>query len=137
MSDGRREEFAHFGWEPEQVPDPQDPATFEVSKLKWGERDGEPHAGVLAWYRALLALRAATPALRDADRAAVRVSNDPDAGWILVERGPISVAANLGAESVEIAVDGELRLAWPPELETEDGRVELPPDGVAILERGA
>jgi maltooligosyltrehalose trehalohydrolase len=135
VSEGRREEFASFGWETHQVPDPQDPETFKVSKLDWGERDREPHAGVLEWYRALLALRAATPALRNPDRAGLSVDHDPDAGWILVRRGPLRVAANLGAAAVEIEVDGQVRLAWPPELEHTDGRLRLPPDSIAILEQ--
>jgi maltooligosyltrehalose trehalohydrolase len=29
---GRRREFAHFGWNPEDIPDPQDSATFERSR---------------------------------------------------------------------------------------------------------
>jgi maltooligosyltrehalose trehalohydrolase len=136
VSDGRREEFGDFGWDPEDVPDPQDPDTFEVSKLDWDERNHEPHAGMLAWYRALLDLRAATPSLRDADRSAIDVSHDADAGWIVVERSSIRVAANLGPQPVELPMDGELRLAWPPEIELTDGRVRLPPDAVAIVERG-
>ena len=34
---GRREEFAAFGWKPEEVPDPQSLETFERSILKWDE----------------------------------------------------------------------------------------------------
>ncbi len=42
MSEGRRREFAAFGWAPEDVPDPQDPATFAASVLRWDEvGDGE------------------------------------------------------------------------------------------------
>ncbi|MGB6192401.1 MAG: malto-oligosyltrehalose trehalohydrolase, partial [Terracidiphilus sp.] len=37
VSEGRRKEFAAFGWKPEQIPDPEDPATFERSKLDWSE----------------------------------------------------------------------------------------------------
>ncbi|MBA4169736.1 MAG: malto-oligosyltrehalose trehalohydrolase [Chloroflexi bacterium] len=135
VSEGRREEFSGFGWEPADVPDPQNPDTFEVSKLNWSERRREPYAGVLSWYRDLLALRAATPALRDADRSAVEVTHDAEEGWILVRRGPISMAANLGAEPVTVQVDGVRRLAWPPELQTDAGRVHLPPDAVIVLER--
>jgi len=57
VSDGRRREFAAFGWRPEDVPDPQDPETFDRSKLDWRELEREPHRSVLAWYRGLLALR--------------------------------------------------------------------------------
>ena len=39
VSEGRRKEFAAFGWKPENVPDPQAPETFERSKLQWAEID--------------------------------------------------------------------------------------------------
>ena len=39
------------------VPDPQDPASFEKSKLEWDERNRPPHAGVLRLYQDLLELR--------------------------------------------------------------------------------
>ncbi|HWP35087.1 MAG TPA: malto-oligosyltrehalose trehalohydrolase, partial [Thermodesulfobacteriota bacterium] len=62
VSRGRREEFAAFGWTGE-VPDPQDPATFERSKLRWMLGEALPHAGLRAFYREALALRRAEPAL--------------------------------------------------------------------------
>ena len=34
---GRRREFAAFGWKPDDVPDPMDPATFESARLRWEE----------------------------------------------------------------------------------------------------
>ena len=34
-AEGRIAEFARMGWDPAVVPDPQDPATFERSKLDW------------------------------------------------------------------------------------------------------
>jgi len=50
VSDGRRHEFKDFDWT--EVPDPQDPATFQRSRLSWKQdRD------MLEWYRALLDLR--------------------------------------------------------------------------------
>lgn len=58
VSEGRRKEFAGFGrFSGEDVPDPQDPATFERSKLNWHEADDGRHAGTLRLYRDLLALR--------------------------------------------------------------------------------
>ena len=51
-------EFAAFGWDPADVPDPQDPATFERSRLDWAEPRKDRHADLLAWYRELIALRA-------------------------------------------------------------------------------
>jgi len=43
--------------------------------------------------------------------------------------------ANLGAGPVTVQVDGVRRLAWPPELQTDAGRVHLSPDAVIVLER--
>jgi len=37
------------------VPDPEDPATFERSRLTW--RDGPQNRDMLDWYRQLLSLR--------------------------------------------------------------------------------
>src|SRR4029077_18245210 len=34
-AEGRLAEFARMGWNPSEVPDPQDPATFERSQLDW------------------------------------------------------------------------------------------------------
>lgn len=53
---GRCEEFAAFAWAGEP-PDPQDPETFERSRLSWSLRQAPGHREVLAWYTALLAVR--------------------------------------------------------------------------------
>ena len=62
---GRKAEFGSHGWSEDAVPDPQDPATFERSRLDWSEPEREPHARLLTWYRELLALRRDRPDLRD------------------------------------------------------------------------
>ncbi len=134
---GRRDEFAAFVADVQTVPDPQDPATFEASKLDWDERERDPHAGILAWYRELLGLRRRIAVLRDADRAAVAVEHDPGAGWLAVARGTIRVLVNLGDEPVDVQAAGSVRLAWPEHLTITDGRVALPPDAVVVTEAGA
>jgi maltooligosyltrehalose trehalohydrolase len=58
---GRRQEFAAFGWEESQIPDPQDEATFERSRLT-----RRMNTGLRSWYRALIALRKATKSLHTA-----------------------------------------------------------------------
>jgi maltooligosyltrehalose trehalohydrolase len=133
VSAGRRHEFAAFGWDPETVPDPQDEATFAVSKLDHSEKAVEPHASMLGWYRSLIQLRRERAELRDGDRSAVRASGGPG-DLLRVDRGPVSVVANLGAEATSADAPGAVRLAWPPEA-TVDGDLRLPPDGVAVLER--
>ena len=91
---GRRAEFAAFGWNPEDVPDPQDPATFHRSKLDWSQATGD----LLEWHRSLIALRRAEPALRDGSFADVTV----DGNVLTVRRGGITVVADLAAESVVV-----------------------------------
>ncbi len=62
VREGRRQEFGQFrafadAAARERIPDPQDPATFERSRLMWNERDRQPHAGILALYHQALELR--------------------------------------------------------------------------------
>ncbi|HKD13574.1 MAG TPA: malto-oligosyltrehalose trehalohydrolase, partial [Candidatus Angelobacter sp.] len=53
VSEGRRNEFKDFDFQ--SIPDPQDPATFERSKINWNLAAGGNF--MLEWYSALLALR--------------------------------------------------------------------------------
>jgi maltooligosyltrehalose trehalohydrolase len=55
VREGRRQGFKDFGFADDQVPDPQDLATFERSKLNWPLTQGENL--MLDWHRSLLALR--------------------------------------------------------------------------------
>jgi maltooligosyltrehalose trehalohydrolase len=129
---GRQAEFAAFGWDPATVPDPQDPATHARSVLRWEERGSGRHADMLEWYRALLALRQATPDLLDPALTAVRCRHDADAGWFVMERGAILVAFSLAQEPLELEVSGELLLASEPGVTLDDGRLRLVPDAVAV-----
>ena len=81
---GRAAEFADLVGV--DTPDPQDPATFASAVLTRALADEEPHRRRLGWYRALLALRAAHPALRDPDLHAVRA--DVQDAAVVVARGP-------------------------------------------------
>lgn len=53
VSEGRRNEFADFDFS--EVPDPQDPQTFERSRLTWAS--GQQNQEMLEWHRSLIALR--------------------------------------------------------------------------------
>lgn len=55
VSEGRRKEFAEFAWE--EVPDPQDAATFERSRLSLQTSGSGLQGEMLDWYRQLIALR--------------------------------------------------------------------------------
>ena len=69
---GRVAEFAAFGWRPEEIPDPQDEATFERSRVAAGPADDEA-AALFDLHRELLRLRREHPALRRLDRDRVEV----------------------------------------------------------------
>ena len=64
-AEGRIREFEKMGWDPAVVPDPQDPQSFERSKLDWAESSEGDHARLLDLYRALIALRRDRPDLTD------------------------------------------------------------------------
>jgi len=137
VSQGRRSEFSAFGWDPADVPDPQDPATFERSRLNWAEISAQRHASLLAWYRSLVALRRQVPALTDPRPGQTETDCDGDAGWLVVRRGPVTVAANLGAGAWTFPAGPAegLLAASDPQVELAGHGLVLPPDTVAILER--
>ncbi len=102
---GRREEFRAFGWDPDDVPDPQDRATFERSKLDWSEVERPEHAELLDWHRRLVALRRSEPSLRDGSFADASVEGDV----LIVRRGNVEVVASLSGG--DVAADGDVLLA--------------------------
>jgi len=134
VSRGRRQEFAGFGWRPEDVPDPQDPATLERSKLDWSEAARESPASLLSWYRELIAWRRRIPALTDPrlDRIETRCDEQ---GLLSIARGPVLVAVNIGPRDRTVAVDAASKLvaASSATVERRGLQVILPPDTVAIL----
>ena len=134
---GRRDEFAGHGWATDDVPDPQDPATFERSKLDWSELDDDKHADVLDFYRRLLALRRSRPELSDPRLDLVEVGYDEGARWLVVYRGALRVAVNLAAERQEVPLDGtpmSVLLASRPGFVYRDGVIELEPASAAVVE---
>jgi maltooligosyltrehalose trehalohydrolase len=133
VSAGRRREFAAFGWSPEDVPDPQDPATFERSKLDWSEAERQPHRGLLEWYRRLIRLRREVPELAAGRLDRVRTSYDEEGRWLVVERGGVTVACNLGIQDLRLPVPGRLLAASDAGVSVDDGTVRLPPDSVGLL----
>ena len=125
--EGRRREFAAFTrFAGEEVPDPQDRATFERSKLT---RRGDP------------ALRALYGELLRARRLLARgpvddVRADENAGWLRVVRGQyelvmnfakVEQAVDVGAQGIVLATHQEVALRG-------DGAVTLPALSGALVE---
>jgi maltooligosyltrehalose trehalohydrolase len=117
VREGRRQEFPAFQRDGIEVPDPQAPATFERSQLDWAEREREPHASVLAWYRELIAYRTAHPAVHDGSRPAVTL--DEHEGWIAVAHGSTRLVANLGPVERTVSLNGPR--SWRTVLASADG----------------
>ncbi len=138
VSAGRKAEFAAHGWGPAEIPDPQDKETFLRSKLDWSQQEREPYRSLLDWYRSLLALRRARPDLTDPRLDHVRAEYDEQARWLLVTRGQLRVAANLGASaaSLPLAPGGPatLLLASEPDITVKSDRISLPPASFAVVD---
>ncbi|NQX28483.1 malto-oligosyltrehalose trehalohydrolase [Microbacteriaceae bacterium VKM Ac-2854] len=129
---GRIAEFAKMGWDPEVVPDPQDPETFTRSKLDWSELDGGRHADTLAIYRELAAIRRRFPEITDPRFSHTEVDFSEDERWLVLRRGAIAVAINLGDAPVTLALTGQLLLAAGGATAS-DGSAVLPSSGLLVL----
>ena len=135
VREGRKREFAAFGFTEQQVPDPEARETFQRSKLKWSELDEECHKGMLGWYKALTHFRRNSPSLNDGDRGHTVVRCNEDARWLVMDRGGVQVLLNLGdADAVfDVPVGFRLALSSRPELGVQGGKVTLPPDTLVVL----
>ncbi|RZT14334.1 maltooligosyl trehalose hydrolase [Mycobacterium sp. BK558] len=111
-AEGRKREFADHGWDADEIPDPQDLATFERSKLKWDEIDEGDHGRLRAFYRGLIALRRSEPDLADPWLDHLQIDYDEDARWFLMRRGAFAIACNLGEQDVDVPATGEAVLSW-------------------------
>ncbi len=135
VKEGRRGEFAAFGWKPEDIPDPERVETFQRSKLRWDEVHEGRHEEMLEWYRRLIALRRGSPALNDGEPGQTKVSFDEERRWLVVERGAVTVMGNLGTETVELDNPRGLALVLASRVDVEAAgtRVLVPPDTLAVL----
>ncbi|QIG40480.1 malto-oligosyltrehalose trehalohydrolase [Microbacterium sp. 4R-513] len=136
---GRIEEFSRMGWDPATVPDPQNPATFERSKLRWDEASDGDHARLLALYRSIARLRRERPELTDPSFASLGAEAvDVTGGRVFrLRRGGLLVLVNLGAEPVRFEGTGEILLATDAATAVVDGALVLPRDSAAVVEAPA
>jgi malto-oligosyltrehalose trehalohydrolase len=137
VADGRRAEFAGFGWPAGDIPDPQDKATFLRSKLDWSQVDAAEHRDVLAWYRELIALRRARPELTDPRLDRVRADYDENERWLVVRRGRLRIAASLGPLPRRLPLAGQgaaILAASCPGVTLDGATVAMPPATFAVVE---
>lgn len=131
VTEGRRREFSYFAWDPEQIPDPQDPETMHRSVLRWEEREADEHAALLEWHRRLIRLRAEA---LSCDATVPVGTVDVSAGVLTYERGAVTVVANLGADTAEIDIDGRIVVAYG--LTETEARLRLDGDGCVVVHTG-
>ena len=94
VTEGRRKEFSEFAAFSDRrararIPDPQDPATFESSRLAWDEMSSPAHAGVLRLYREVIALR--RERLDPTSDGAPPVAEALDDRTVGLRRGPYAI----------------------------------------------
>ena len=122
--DGRRREFAAFAqFAGEEVPDPQDPATFERSKLT---RERDPELAEL--YATLLRVRTALPPTE------VTTQHDEDARWLTVDRGPYRLCCNFADEPQPLPLSGHAEIVFATGAAAlRDGAVVVGPRAGALV----
>ena len=133
VSKGRLAEFSKMGWDEAAVPDPQDPQTFERSKLDWNELDQSPHGDLLELYRRLIALRHAEPAFGDPSFVSELVHGED---WLWFGRGDLAIVLNFADEFRSVALAGsDLVLSTADETELQDAAIILPGRSAAVVRR--
>lgn len=146
---GRREEFAAFTTHGEPL-DPQGEGAFLAAKLDRNRADDGEHADLLAFYKALIALRKAQPALRHLSKDHLKVEVDPAAQTLVLQRryGTDGVAVFFNFSAAPAAASATLAPGcWRcvlasaadqgPELLAAEGPTELtlPPETVLIYSK--
>jgi maltooligosyltrehalose trehalohydrolase len=132
---GRRQEFAAFGWEPSDIPDPIAPSTFESARLRWAELASAVtgHAEMLSWYRQLLSLRRARAELSDPRPSSTSVDVDEKRSVVIMRRGATVVLANLADESVSLTASGTILAASVEGVVVDGDEVFMPPHSLAVI----
>jgi maltooligosyltrehalose trehalohydrolase len=122
--EGRRQEFASFAQFSGEIPDPQDIATFDRSKLT---RRRDPALEHL--YVELLAARRRLP---PGDLEAIEF--DEPARWLRARRGPFELACNFGPRPASVPCQGSaVVLATHGAPDMAEGYVKLPPMSGALI----
>lgn len=119
VREGRAREFEGHAGHDEEVPDPNEIATFQQSKLDWKKQDGAEGKAWLALTRSLLALRQQhiVPLLATAGGHSGKVLAAEN-GLIAVSwrfpKGTLSIAFNVGKTTQPLPdLPGETIFAWP------------------------
>jgi len=155
VTEGRVREFAHLGWDPDAIPDPQDPTSFTRSVLDWNEHETKQHSTLAEWYRKLIKARRDNPSLgstrasagaRTAANISVSVESSLDGRpkTLLILRPTVAESPgfatmiNLSDEEVEFVLPqklGQPVAQWPGKsaAKVSGTRVLLKAHAIAVL----
>jgi maltooligosyltrehalose trehalohydrolase len=135
VTEGRKGEHALPGVRWEDIPEPQDPATMQKSKLPWQELEQPEHAAMLDWYKRLITLRSERLELRDGNLRHIEVRYDEDAKWLWMQRGATLLVCNFSSEdrAVTLPSEGPVLLASAEGIRVTNGCIYLPAESVAVL----
>ncbi|MBF6330119.1 malto-oligosyltrehalose trehalohydrolase [Nocardia transvalensis] len=133
VAQGRKTEFADHGWPAADIPDPQDPATFDRSTLDWAEPSKPAHARLLRCYRDLLTLRRTHADITDPRLDLLHIEYDEGQRWIILHRNRIHLICNLSAVPVTVALTGRPLLAWDP-VDRTATHTTVPGHGFVVLD---
>ena len=135
VSEGRKRDFAAFGWDENEVPDPEDEGTFLRSKMDWSEVHEGKHEEMFTWVRNLIKFRRCTMDLNDGDFGHAEISCAQDGKSLTMQRGSVRVLMNLGdMQSVPLHADEVLKLASRQDVVVKGDALELPGMSLAVLQ---
>ncbi len=135
VAEGRKREFADFGFDEAEIPNPEDPSTFTKSKLNWEEVTQGVHAEMHDYVRALIKIRRSSSSLNDGDRGHLKVSFNEEKRWLRMDRRQVTTLINLGPNPVQCKPleDQRLLLTSTPGATFSPTCLTLPSNGFAIL----
>lgn len=135
VSEGRKRDFAAFGWDENEVPDPEAVETFERSKMDWAEVHEGKHGEMLQWVKDLIRYRRSCMDLNDGDFTHTIANCSHDGKVLTMQRGAVRVIMNLGDPVTQPLLSGEsLKLASATGIKVESQQVHLPHMSLAILQ---
>ncbi|HJY85931.1 MAG TPA: malto-oligosyltrehalose trehalohydrolase [Candidatus Acidoferrales bacterium] len=136
---GRQQEFMASGWSGE-VSDPQAETTFLRSKLRWESRHEAHHRVLLDFYRELIGLRRALPALAHLSKKSMEVAVDEKKQVLSLDRwsgaNRIFASFHFGDTPVSLTLPvppGEWRKRLDPDDERWLGRGSLIPEAICSM----
>jgi maltooligosyltrehalose trehalohydrolase len=135
VSEGRKMEFAAFGFAEKEVPDPEARDTFDRSKLNWEEVEDGCHREMRDWYKALIHLRRNSISLNDGDKGHTKVRFSEEHRWLVMDRGGVHVLANLGQAEASFDVPDSFRVALVSRqgIGIHGAKMTLPANTLAII----